>query len=66
MYMKNIIKENLQKKIIMKAWKIEDYIYIMENLRHVNVFLMMIFIKNIIHFIRLDEMPIGEKFILIF
>ena len=22
----------------MKAWKIEDYIYIMENLRHVNVF----------------------------
>lgn len=64
--MKNIIKENLQKKIIMKAWKIEDYIYIMENLRHVNVFLMMIFIKNIIHFIRLDEMPIGEKFILIF
>lgn len=64
--MKNIIKENLQKKIIMKAWKIEDYIYIMKNLRHVNVFLMMIFIKNIIHFIRLDEMPIGEKFILIF
>lgn len=50
----------------MKAWKIEDYIYIMKNLRHVNVFLMMIFIKNIIHFIRLDEMPIGEKFILIF
>lgn len=36
--MKNIIKENLQKKIIMKAWKIEDYIYIMENLRQVNVF----------------------------